>query len=882
MSAGPSSSAHRRIRGPSPARVVAVLIATLVVAWSAAACGDDGPPTGSDPSQFSLRWSRLLPTTGVAGRALDTPLSVRVFDGGGRPVAGVPVAFAVLEGAGTLSRYQAITDTLGEARTVWTLGSSPGRQVLRARADDVGELLAAVDATPGESLDLLSGNGQTAPVGGVLPDPIRVRIVDGSDRPVPGRLVTFEVVSGGGAVDADGGGEAPADTAATDADGIAGALWRLGPSPGAQAARVRAGLRTVDVTATAGSGPSVTVEISPAEVEVPVGAEQSFTAVARDAFGNVTRSDGFVWATSTPRVLALEAAPDGSSARGTAATAGWAQVTAATPGGIGSAAVTVAPVGTGPAGPGVVDDLAVSAVGPDEVTLTFTQVDDGRGDPASYELRRGSPTLDWALATASTAAEGTAVGQPLELVVDGLLPATAYQFQLQAYRDTLGARAVTGPLSNTVSATTDAGSSLPVARVEAAVPGAALAALGAQLRVTAAAFDIDGVPVATTFGFTSLDPAVAVVDPTTGVVTAQGNGTATIRVEAGDTGVGDEVTVTVDQVAVGLSVLPLSAAVAPGGERRFTATVEDANGNAIFGRSVLWSSADERVATVDAEGRATGVSDGVTRITAATAAGEPLSASATLRVAANAGGPAFVQDWSYADQRAFLSASELRHVCNPDFGRCDAVAGVRTQLLTGLSDTPWGGSRAARSYFAHIDTARVYRESASRTMVEWTFPDAAGRDMDHVWIQMWIRFSTSPQWSEPSAGGQKTIFLDAANYSRIAEMRWSNFVLHARAWNNGSPRGLAALGVDNRTFSFDGEWHEVRLERRIGRGDGIIRFKVDDLLVADSVNADFPGDRTANYFASMSLGETSGNTCHLCYIDWGEIRVYTSDPGWSW
>ena len=87
-------------------------------------------------------------THGVAGTALR--LIVEVQDEQGFGFAGVPVTFSVIAGGGHLSTANVITDRTGRARTTFTLGTTPGKNTVRAAATDaprpVNFTLTAVDA----------------------------------------------------------------------------------------------------------------------------------------------------------------------------------------------------------------------------------------------------------------------------------------------------------------------------------------------------------------------------------------------------------------------------------------------------------------------------------------------------------------------------------------------------------------------------------------------------------------------------------------------------------------------------------------------------------------------------------------------------------------
>ena len=112
---------------------------------------------------------------------------------------------------------------------------------------------------------------------------------------------------------------------------------------------------------------------------------------------------------------------------------------------------------------GTVSNLSAAAIGANGATLSFTEVNDGTGQPAKYDIRYSSSGALWGAApsvtqgTCASPLAGTAVGAVKTCTVLGLSPAKAYQFQLVPFRGTLGAGAVFGSLSNVAGATTSAG-----------------------------------------------------------------------------------------------------------------------------------------------------------------------------------------------------------------------------------------------------------------------------------------------------------------------------------------------------------------------------------------------------------------------------------------
>ena len=109
---------------------------------------------------------------------------------------------------------------------------------------------------------------------------------------------------------------------------------------------------------------------------------------------------------------------------------------------------------------GTVSNLSATATGANSATLSFTEVTDGAGQPAKYDVRFSSSSTLWGAApsvtqgTCATPLAGTTVGATKTCTVLGLSPSTAYQFQLIAFRGTIGAGAVYGTLSNLAGAST--------------------------------------------------------------------------------------------------------------------------------------------------------------------------------------------------------------------------------------------------------------------------------------------------------------------------------------------------------------------------------------------------------------------------------------------
>ncbi len=305
------------------------------------------------------------------------------------------------------------------------------------------------------------------------------------------------------------------------------------------------------------------------------------TADVRDQNGHVMDGAAVAWSSSDVSVAAV----DGGLVRATGN--GTATVTAASGQASGSAevavsqeasAVEVTPTAAAP----------LAAVG-DTVRLAAAAVD-ANGHPVAGAVFAWSSD-DEAVAAVDSAGLVTAVG-------NGTATVTAASGQ------------ASGSAEVAVSQEASAVEVTPTA-------AAPLAAVGDTVRLAAAAVDANGHPVAgAVFAWSSDDEAVAAVD-SAGLVTAVGNGTATVTAASGQASGSAEVAVS--QEASAVEVTPTAAAplAAVGDTVRLAAAAVDANGHPVAGAVFAWSSDDEAVAAVDSAGLVTAVGNGTATVTAA-------------------------------------------------------------------------------------------------------------------------------------------------------------------------------------------------------------------------------------------------------------------------
>ena len=229
---------------------------------------------------------------------------------------------------------------------------------------------------------------------------------------------------------------------------------------------------------------------------------------------------------------------------------------------------------------------------------------DPDGDALTYSVTSSNP------AVASLTASGT------ELSVTGVAA---------------GAAAITVTATDPGGLSASQGFAVEVAAATptqlAVSPGTAtLTAVGRTVQLSAEVLDQLGRPMSgVSVGWSSGEPAVATVDAN-GLVTAAGNGEATITATAGDAS--GTAVITVRQSAHSVAVTPtFDTLTALGDTTRLVAVVRDEDGHVVPDAEVTWSTRHTQVATVDGDGLVTAVGNG--RATISVAAG---AAAATALV----------------------------------------------------------------------------------------------------------------------------------------------------------------------------------------------------------------------------------------------------------
>ncbi|SOD02103.1 Ig-like domain (group 2) [bacterium JGI 053] len=662
-----------------PHRVLSLAFAAFVASAVTSCAGDGGSPTGSDTSassgnNASPNGTQLVlasggSQTGVAGQPLPNPVVVRVLDTSSRPVSGATVNFVARDGSADPA--QAGTDAEGRARTTWTLGSAPGPQELRVSGTGGTTVVSAVAVAPAKVARVRVIPDSMVLVAGATGDFSAVAY-DSTGNALTGRTIAWTIADSAVATIATGGSVralAPGTARATaTVEGVSGSARVIVMSPPAAAV--------------------ARVAVIPDSLVLHPGQTGDFNAAAYDAEGHVLTGRAVTWTSADSAVATVGA--DGTV---TAVALGTVRIRATVEGVIGSAAVivtsppaaTVARVEVIPDSlmlhPGQTGDFNATAYDAEGHVLTgravtWTSADsavatvgaDGTVTAVAVGTVRIRATVEGVSGSAAvivTSPPAAAVAR-VAVIPDSLVlhPGQTGDFNATAYDaegHVLTGRAVTWTSADSAVATVGAdGTVTAVAvgtvRIRATVEGVSgsarvivtppPAAAVARVEVipdslvlhpgqtgdfNATAYDAEGhVLTGRAVTWTSADSTVATVGAD-GTVTAVAVGTVRIRATVeGVSGSAAVIVTSPPAVAVArVEVVPDSLVLDVGGTGDFNAVAYDAEGHALTGRVVTWTSSDSSVVVVAAGGRVTGVSPGSARVRATV---EGVSEAAAVRV----------------------------------------------------------------------------------------------------------------------------------------------------------------------------------------------------------------------------------------------------------
>jgi adhesin/invasin len=163
--------------------------------------------------------------TAPGGFEVAEDLVVRLEDDNGNGIGSRPITWVVGAGAGSVTPPSTTTSANGLATTRWTLPNAVGSFTVSAVFSGLPPVTFSATATADvpTTIELVSGNNQSASVGSALPNPLVVRVTDANGIPVANVGVNWV---------AEVGGSVSAPATATNSSGLAQVTRTLGLLPG--------------------------------------------------------------------------------------------------------------------------------------------------------------------------------------------------------------------------------------------------------------------------------------------------------------------------------------------------------------------------------------------------------------------------------------------------------------------------------------------------------------------------------------------------------------------------------------------------------------------------------------------------------------------------
>jgi len=376
---------------------------------------------------------------------------------------------------------------------------------------------------------------------------------DAAGNPLTGRTVTWTTSN--------------ATIATVDVNGVVTAKAAGGPVTITATSEGKSGTSAVTIT----PAPVDSVAVTPSPASVAVGITLQLTATLKDANGNTLTARTVTWGTSDATLATVDAngLVTGKSVGGPVV------ITATSEGKNGTSSVTVTPA---PVASVDVTPSPASVIVGTTVQLTATPKDAAGNALTGRTVTWGTSNATLATVDANGLVTGNAAGGPVTI--------------------TATSEGKSGSSAVTVNA-------VPVATVDVS-PATGTIQVGATIQLTASPKDASGNPLTGRIvTWSTSDATLATVDAN-GLVTGKAAG-GPVTVTATSEGKTGTAAITVIPVPVAsVDVTPATATIAVNATVQLTATPKDANGNALTGRAVTWATADESIATVDANGLVTG------------------------------------------------------------------------------------------------------------------------------------------------------------------------------------------------------------------------------------------------------------------------------------
>ena len=373
-----------------------------------------------------------------------------------------------------------------------------------------------------------------------------------------------------------------------------------GVAAGSSVLDIHAGEKSTSLTITVTAPPSVLTQISvsPSTASIAAGQSQTYTAAGYDKFNNLMSGISFTWASDGNGSVATL---NGNVASGVSA--GTVHITASASG-ISSAPATLMVLPPPP----VLTSVVVTPAAPSIFTggtqqLTAVGYDQNGNQMSGLAFAWASSNPSVAAVDANGLASGISVGTS----------------QISASAQGIHSNAISLTVNRPPSVLTSIHASPSTASIQA----------GSTQQFAAVGYDqFDNVMSGVVFTWSSSAPNVASVSgvnsegQNVGVATGLVAGSTQIMVSTGGVNTTVSLTVTAPPppppppAVTTINVMPGDVSINTGGTQQFSALATDQHGLAMSGVVFTWSSSNSAVATIDANGLATGVGPGTTQISA--------------------------------------------------------------------------------------------------------------------------------------------------------------------------------------------------------------------------------------------------------------------------
>ncbi|WP_411280099.1 Ig-like domain-containing protein [Gemmatimonas sp.] len=616
---------------PHAARSLRRVVSTLMVSLlyvAATACGGE---TSTTPATGGISTITVSPQTLTLGVGSSVALDVALRDANGQPASPRTIFWSSSDA--TIVRVSA-----SGLITALAPGSAQISATVQGKSAVANVVVAplAVASVQLSTVELRLTTGQRVQ--------LSASARDASGAPLSGRVITWTV--------------GDASIAVVDSTGAVTAL-----APGGTTVTATSEGRTAAAAVFVTSIPVASIGVTPSSTSIVEGQTTQLRAEARSAAGVVLTGRTITWTSANATVASVS-----SSGLVTGVSTGTTTITASSEGRSATAAIviTARPVNGIVVSPSqlsliagqsfslsvqitdavgnllsgrpvtyrsdntgvaqVTTSGAVTAVAPGSTTITVASegrsatvsvvvsavpIADIRVTPSQSTLTVGGDTL--LTASARDASGATLSGRTITWSSGAPSVATVSSAGVVTAVG-VGSVVILAQAEGRIGSATVTVTAPPIATVTVA-PSTASLEVGGTIELVTTVADVNG---ATVFGrvvlWSSSTPAVATVS-STGRVTAVTAGSSTITATVdGRSGTAQ---ITVSPTPIGtVSIAPTSSTLAIGGTVDLVATVRDANGVVVTGRSVAWSSSTPAVATVSSTGRVTAVTAGSSTITA--------------------------------------------------------------------------------------------------------------------------------------------------------------------------------------------------------------------------------------------------------------------------